>query len=38
MDKNFYQTNISGWGGYPVQEAKVVYLNIKQILAEIKVI
>ena len=28
MDKNFYQTNISGWGGYPVQEAKVVYIKI----------
>ncbi len=37
MDKNFYQTNISGWGGYLVQEAKVVYpKNIEQILEEIK--
>ena len=37
MDKNSYQTNISGWGGYPIQEAKVVYpKNIKQILEEMK--
>ena len=37
MENNSYQTNISGWGGYPIQEAKVVYpKNIKQILEEIK--
>ena len=37
MDKISYQTNISGWGGYPIQEAKVVYpKSIEQILEEIK--
>ena len=37
MVKNSYQTNISGWSGYPIQEARVVYpKNIEQILEEIK--
>ena len=37
MVKNSYLTNISGWSGYPIQEARVVYpKNIKQILEEIK--
>ncbi len=37
MSKKSNQINISGWGGYPVQKAKVVYPeNIDQILIEIK--
>ena len=37
MKKNLEQKNISGWGGYPIQKAKVVYpQNINQILDEIK--
>ena len=37
MSKNSEQKNISGWGGYPVQKARVVYPeNIEQILVEIK--
>lgn len=36
MNKNFYETEISGWGGYPIRKAKVVYpKNTQEILAEI---
>ena len=36
MNKNFYETEISGWGGYPVRKAKVVYpKNTQEILAEL---
>ncbi len=37
MSKKLDQIDISGWGGYPVQKAKVVYPeNIEQILIEVK--
>ena len=37
MNKNSSQKKISGWGGYPVQKAKVVYPeNVDQILIEVK--
>ena len=37
MNKNLERENISGWGGYPIKKAKVVYpKNVKQILDEIK--
>ncbi len=37
MNKKFKKENISGWGGYPVQEANVVYpKNVEQILIEMK--
>ena len=37
MNKNSEQKNISGWGGYPSQKAKIVYpQNVNQILTEIK--
>ena len=37
MNKKFTKENISGWGGYPVQEANVVYpKNVEQILIEMK--
>ncbi len=37
MNKKLKKENISGWGGYPVQEANVVYpKNVEQILIEMK--
>ena len=37
MSEKFKQKNISGWGGYPVQKANMVYpKNIEQILIETK--
>ncbi len=37
MSKNFDLTFLSGWGGYPVQKAKIIYPeNVNQIIEEIK--
>ena len=37
MKENLNQSNISGWGGYPIKKANVIYPeNIKQILVEVK--
>ncbi len=37
MNKKLDKINISGWGGYPIQKAKIVYPeNIEQILVEVK--
>ena len=37
MKENLNQSNISGWGGYPVKKANVIYpQNIKQIIHVIK--
>ena len=39
MSEKFKQKNISGWGGYPVQKANMVYpKNIEQILIEQKMV